>query len=311
MEHYVTLFDSKYLPHGVALYRSMEKWCGDFTLWVVAMDEATQQVLMNLDLPACRVIALADIETDRMLHVKDGRTAGEYCWTLTPFTPGLVFERDRSAMRVTYLDADIWFRDSPQRVFDEFEKSGASVLLTEHGYSPENDTSERTGIFCVQFMTFIRDESREIEANWQDLCIDWCFARFEDSKFGDQKYLDNWPKKYAELVHVVSNKEWFQAPWNATRFPYSEAIAFHFSGLQLLTDNSAVLGAYVLNLPLIQNVYHPYLKSLEESISQIANLNVEVTPEWIRANSRSRLENRYRYWRRRLRLSVGPSYLSV
>ena len=123
MEHYVTLFDSFFLPQGLALHKSMERHAGSFRLWVLCMDVAVLEVLQKLDLPNVALINLADVETPALRQVKPLRTVGEYCWTLTPFTFGFVFDRDASAQRVTYVDADTWFWRIPGPVFAELEAS--------------------------------------------------------------------------------------------------------------------------------------------------------------------------------------------
>jgi hypothetical protein len=46
--------------------------------------------------------------------------------------------------RVTYLDADLWFRKNPTPIFQEFDKSGKDVSITDHAYSPEYDLSEKS-----------------------------------------------------------------------------------------------------------------------------------------------------------------------
>jgi hypothetical protein len=153
MEHYVTLFDSKFLPQALSLYRSMERWCGEFTLWVICMDDLVDEILMKLNYNSMRLIPIADVETQRILQVKAERSVAEYCWTLTPFAPDAVFTKDQTIRRVTYLDADLWFRSSPAKIFNEFDASNSSVLITEHGFAPENDQSATAGLFCVQFET--------------------------------------------------------------------------------------------------------------------------------------------------------------
>ena len=106
--------------------------------------------------------------------------------------------------RVTYLDADLWFRKSPAPIFKEFDKSGKDVLITDHAYSPEYDNSEKNGQYCVQFTTFTREGGETVRKWWEERCIEWCFARFENGKFGDQKYLDDWLERFPEQVHVLS-----------------------------------------------------------------------------------------------------------
>src|SRR3546814_10715067 len=91
----------------------------------------------------------------------------------------------------------------PISIFAEFEKSGAHVLMTDHGYSPEYDQSATSGQYCVQFMTFNRHGGEHIRHWWESRCIEWCFARFEDGKFGDQKYLDDWPDRFGNDVPVL------------------------------------------------------------------------------------------------------------
>lgn len=280
MEHYVTLFDSFFLPQALALHTSMERHCAPYRLWMLCVDEASFSLLQRLDLPNSTVISLEGIETASLKEVKPGRTRGEYCWTLTPFAPRFVFEADPGVDRVTYIDADLWFRKNPRPIFEEFEKSGAHVLMTDHGYAPEYDQSETSGQYCVQFMTFNRLGGEHVRQWWEDRCIEWCFARFEDGKFGDQKYLDDWPDRFGNDVHVLRHETWTQAPWNATRFPYSQSILFHFHGLRLAPRGRLDFGSiYPLPPIVVRQVYGPYVADIKAVIDRLRSAGFEPAPQ--------------------------------
>src|SRR5689334_370143 len=113
-EHFVTLFDSHYLPLGLSLYQSLEEHARPFHLWIVAMDDACAQALAKLKLPAVTIIGLPDLENDALRAVKGQRSVAEYCWTLTPFLPSYVLQRRPDLERVTYVDADVFFFESPK-----------------------------------------------------------------------------------------------------------------------------------------------------------------------------------------------------
>jgi hypothetical protein len=293
MEHYVTLFDSLFLPQGLALHVSMERYVGNYTLWILCVDDEAHEVLSKLDLPNVRLLQLSKLETPELLAVKPGRSKGEYCWTLTPFTPRFVFEADAEVPRVTYLDADLWFRKNPEPIFREFDASGKDVLITDHAYASEYDQSVNYGQYCVQFMTFTRN-AELIRKWWEERCIEWCFARSEDGKFADQKYLDDWPERFAESVHVLQNKELLLAPWNATRFPLGNSVAYHFHAIRIL-DKSRVLlqGIYRLPHTVIKDIYKPYYADIISSISRLAIIGFE-----IRAQAK---EPKFRDWLLELR----------
>ena len=130
MEHFVTLFNSLFLPQGLALYHSMVRKVPNFTLWVLCVDEQTYFSLHQKNLPFLRMLRLSEWETTELLEVKKDRSIGEYCWTLTPFAPRFVFSADPSIKRVTYLDADLWFLQDPSPIFNEFNRSLKKVLIT-------------------------------------------------------------------------------------------------------------------------------------------------------------------------------------
>ncbi len=279
VEHYVTLFDRGFLPNGLALHASLQRHAGDFTLWVLCLDETTERTLTRLDLPNLRTIALHEVETPELLAAKGTRDAREYFWTLTAFTPQLVFDRDPAAQRATYIDADMWLAASPARVFAELDASGAAVLITEHAYAPEFEQSISYGIYCVQFMPFARDASEHIRTWWQDRVLEWCYARAEDGKFGDQKYLDDWPTRFGDAVHVLANPQWTQAPWNATRFPASDAITYHFHRLRTADDDHALVGLYRLPRATVGRLYRPYLADLRAAYSALAGTGFTPAPQ--------------------------------
>ena len=270
MEHFVTLFDLLFLPQGLALHRSMERHSGNYTLWILCMDDEVHEILSLMKLPNVQLLQLSLVETKELERVKPERTVGEYCWTVKPFALKFVFDSDISVKRVTYLDADLWFRKSPAPIFQEFDKSGKDVLITDHAYAPEYDLSEKSGQYCVQFTTFTREGGEPVRKWWEERCIEWCFARYENGKFGDQKYLDDWPERFQKQVHVLSNQGWTLAPWNANRFPYSNGIFWHFHGLRLTEKHSKAMVQLTTeySIPSItkKQIYEPYLVDLSAVI---------------------------------------------
>lgn len=281
MEHYVTLFDGFFLPQGLALHASLQRHAGNYTLWILCVDEHAYSVLNELDLPNVRLLAVSDVETAELHAVKPTRTRGEYCWTLTPFAPRFVFEADASVQRVTYLDADLWFLRDPAPIFREFEASGKQVLITDHAYAPEIDRTVESGRFCVQFLTVNRHGGETVRKWWEERCVEWCYARSEDGKFGDQKYLDDWPERFGQWVHVLADKELALAPWNAMRFPYGNSVFYHFHGLRIISARHVAfgLGRYVVPAPVLQNVYRPYLCDLRSARDALAASGLPVQPQ--------------------------------
>ena len=179
------------------------------------------------------------------------------------------------------------------------------MLITDHAYAPEYDGSDSRGQYCVQFMTFTRDGGEVVRKWWEDRCIEWCYGRLEDGKFGDQKYLDDWPERFSTAVHVMINKELALAPWNATRFPHGNAVFWHFHGLRILVEKGGCLkvdfGTYPLHLPARLFVYQPYLSDLRCAIDFLSSHGVIVRSQgnksavkWDRGMIRGILNRRWR-----------------
>ena len=245
-EHFVTLFDSHYLPLGLCLYRSLEEHAHPFHLWIVALDDACASALAKIGLGNATVVRLEEVENEALRAVKAGRSIGEYCWTLTPFLPSYVFQRMPQVERVTYLDADLFFFQPPRLLIGELLESGKHVLVTEHAFAPEYADRIVFGRFCVQFVTFRNTEpARRVLRWWQERCIEWCYAREEDGKFGDQKYLDQWPELFPSEVHVLSRTDRTLAPWNVAHLSRLlgslNPVFYHFHGLKIVSSKRAVL----------------------------------------------------------------------
>lgn len=278
-EHFVTLFDSNYLPMGACLYQSLAQHARKFHLWIVCMDPLAFDQLARLDLPHVTLLPLSEVETQALLDVKQGRSRGEYCWTLTPFTPQFVFDRAPSAQRVTYIDADLFFFDDPAILLREFDQSGKDVLITSHAYAPEYDQSATSGIFCVQFMSFCRTEGGlAVMRWWQERCLEWCFARMEDGKFGDQKYLDDWPSRFASQVHVLRQVEKTLAPWNVRWFlgqGVEKPVFYHFHSFKIVSPHKIHLyGGYRIGRG--RWIYDAYMRIMAQVLDRMRQLHMPI-----------------------------------
>lgn len=282
VEHFCTLFDSKFLPIGMTLHQSLLTHAQPFCLWIICMDELVEQHLKMMNLPYVNLIPLREIETTELLSVKPERSVGEYCWTITPFTFQAVIERNSDVKQVTYLDADLFFFDAPQILLHEFAESGRQVLITEHAYAPEYDKNLESGRFCVQFLTFKNTLSAiKIMKWWQEKCLEWCFERVEDGKFGDQKYLDVWSELFPNQVHILQQTEKTLAPWNVQFIANKlggtlNPVFYHFHGLRIISPKKVRLYLkYRIGKEGLQ-LYQFYINTLFKSIEILKLLNIQV-----------------------------------
>jgi len=217
--NFCTIFDSEYLLKGLVMYRSLEENCDDFHLYIFLFDEKSEKILKELNLSKATIISQTNFEDKQLLSVKNFRSKSEYFWTSTPFVIDYAINKF-NLDSCTYLDADLLFFDSPAKLLDELGND--SIMITEHRYHPEHDKTETAGKYCVQFNTFVNDQRGKQALDWwKDACLQWCYARSEDGKFGDQKYLDDWPKRF-KGVHELQHIGGGVAPWNIARYEIFE-----------------------------------------------------------------------------------------
>jgi hypothetical protein len=265
---FCTLFDVNYLPRGLALYRSLAATMERFRLHVYCMDDRTHDLLCRLDLPGLEPVALGELEVDdqELLRVKGDRDAVEYCWTATPAICLHSLARNPELESITYLDADLMFFSDPAPLFDEM--GADSVAIVPHRYEPfYRYLEELSGTYNVAWLTFRRDDDGlRVLRWWHDRCIEWCYRRHEAGKFGDQKYLDDWPQRFSG-VHVLEHPGGGLAPWNVTAYHLDERdgevlvdglplVFFHYHALRLHRGLAALS-----RLGLLGDEYHLYPSS--------------------------------------------------
>ena len=280
MINFCTLFDSNYLSRGLALHASLRKVCASFHLYVLAFNEECYDYLSNAKLQNLTVISLSDFEDDELLKIKSTRSAAEYCWTCTPSIILFCIAK-YNLPSCTYIDADMIFYHNPSILLEEMGQQ--SILLTEHKYTKDYDQSKKSGIYCVQFMCFKQTpDGMKALTWWRERCIEWCYARHEDGKFGDQKYLDDWPERF-KGVHVLQNPGGGVAPWNLQKFNFFKKnnsvyfvekkscisyplIFFHFHGVKFYTDQyiSCCEALYQIDSETKKLIYLPYFRYLME-----------------------------------------------
>ena len=280
MLSFVTLFDKNYMSRGLVLYNSLTENCkSDFTLYVLAMDDVVSKYLRGLEYKNLVIITVDDMKV--MYPVLDRlekeRTRGEFSWTLSSFSIQYAI-RQFNLESCIYVDSDICFYNDPQILLNEL--GDKSVMITEHNYTPEYDQSSTSGKYCVQFMYFKNNEDgNRVLEYWRSKCEEWCYARFEDDRFGDQKYLDDWESRFEGIVYNCRNIGCGVAPWNVQKYVVSienrcyyvtdritklkrPIIFYHYHELAEIAYNKWYLSHYYLDKNVKEILYKLYITNL-------------------------------------------------
>lgn len=285
--YYCTYFDKTYLVRGVSLITSLAAHEDrDITIFVVCLDELTRVILGRLGFKQVILIPLHEIEQGDgdLLAAKQNRSLVEYYWTLTPTIIQRILERYPEIDLLTYLDADLFFFSAPTPIFDEL--GDGSVLIHEHRFPAGLEFMAVHGKYNVGLLCFRRDErALRVLHWWRERCNEWCYARVEEGKYGDQLYLDDWTERF-EGVRVLQHAGAGLAPWNQIQYAYGldkdgqllvdglSIVFYHFHAFDFFAPEVIVPAkhGYVLAREVLLACYFPYVLHLTAVIKLVRTI---------------------------------------
>jgi hypothetical protein len=176
----------------------------------------------------------------------------------------------------------VFFFDDPGAIREEL--GNGSILVIEAQRSPRwrarADPLNRKGTYNVGLLQFRRTTAAfACLRRWRERCIEWCFDRVKPDRFGDQRYLDEWPTRYEGVV-VSEHRGVGLAPWNLEnhRLSYTGGrtwvdadplLLYHFSGLRLITPwlYDPGLRPYGIDMGPVtkHHIYVPYVRELRRT----------------------------------------------
>jgi len=284
--NFCTYFDSNYLYRGLALYYSIKRLKVNFRFWILCFDNICYNILEELNHENIYLINLAEFEAEyaNLKSVKSTRSKVEYYWTSTPFLIKFILKSFSNIDSVTYLDADLLFFSKPIKVYENFKEK--SIYIVPHRFGEKNrDKAEKdAGKYNVGFMIFKNDNNSKLCLEWwSNQCIDWCYDKNEDNKYGDQKYLDEFPRLF-DGVQVSTDigiglGEWNLENYNIkmeNNFLYvndSKLKVFHFNCADLIEPNLLITNQNH-RYRFLYFEYVKYLNIAKKNINQIdSNFN--------------------------------------
>ncbi len=329
---YCTLFDSNYLDKGMITINSLLDVCKEAEIYVLAMDEKCADVLNTEYGGRITVISLDEFVNDRLAKVKAERKWKEFCWTCTASLILYVLKNYNKDI-CTYIDADMYFYDSPNVLVREMIDAGACVQIMEHRI--KNGLIGRKllkdyGTFCVEFNTFKKEEkSIELLEKWIDQTIACCGDEVNRKVFGDQYYLNEWTDY--DFVHINRNMGAGVAPWNVNRYEtininsdkyllkYDKKqdvnmIFYHFHGIDCREDGFEInvyKNFWKVDESLVREIYQSYLgKTL--NIKEYITDKYSLTPTYSRgiADYTLKKESVYEKLKRQINNGYFKSFLA-
>jgi hypothetical protein len=284
--HFCTLFDRNYIDRGLALHRSLLRHCADFTLHVLCLDAPTEQALTALALPRTQVMNLETLlSADPDLAACTGREPAEFYFTCKPVLLRYLLDRHQKLSRLDYLDSDLYFFSDPSAAATQYAAS--PVALSPHRFDPPNASRVRYGRFNAGWVSVDGSpQARRFVEWWRERCIEWCSLDVEDTRFGDQKYLDQVPLLFAPDA-AVAHPGVNLAPWNiggcrvessadGVQVDGRPLVFFHFHGTKRMLFNVYECGLHDYGVSLApavrRGIYGPYVRELDASRRQLRTL---------------------------------------
>jgi len=279
MRTYCTLFDKNYLYQGVALYQSLKRFAGDFTLYALCMDSISYRMMMKMKSGSLAPVNIDELITPEISAVRDRTTHGQFCWVCQPLICEFVLDRYGHDV-VTYLEADSLFFSDPEVLFQEL--GDESVSLVPHNFSPGFDQTVQSGRICVQFNAFRNDKKgRAVLNHWKSCCFQ--YTKEKPLFYPGQTSLDDWPERF-DGVRVLKHPGAGVAPWNLQHrevestnpVPHVDGVPvvfYHFHQYGRYENGAHELGYYPLSTKIVASIYGTYVRAIRAAEQEIRALD--------------------------------------
>lgn len=297
---YLTFFDINYMARGVALIDSLLAVVPDADLLVFALDSQTQTMLEKSYGNRIRVLPPNYVSTrwPRLEALRSERKHREYISMRKPcLLYSVLDEETKKDELVVYVDSDCFFFTSPEPALSRMQD--VSIGISPHGFSERHAHLVKFGEFNAGFLVLRSDElAKSCMRDWAEDCFNWCYARVEGTKFMNQGYLTQWPKRYPRVVSL-DHPGLNLAPWNYDGRTLSiESDGLHINGKPLIFyhfhdmkrqdgrwQNNNAQVSQDIHLELFEQIYAPYTNLLERAERGLVAFGYE--PETVPKNKHS------------------------
>ncbi len=282
MAIYCSYSDFNYLPRLLSLLDSLVSFGDSSDTLILALDDSTNDFFALHPRTGVRAVSLSELEAKfpELNKIKDSRSKMEYVFTLTPFVMKFALENSENDELVAYLDADLFFFDNPEAIFQSM--GGSDIGIIPHHYPDElAKPLAKYGNFNVGLVAIRNSASgNECLDWWASRCLEWCGDEPLEGKYADQGYLDQFPNLF-EGVKVLENRGFNLAPWNTrgqviltdsegrvTLGDHTPLTFFHFHGLKRFGKwmvTSQLNYRSPASKSLVEQVYKPYLRVLQKT----------------------------------------------
>jgi len=284
-----TLFDSNFLLQGLTLINSIEHYSTVSISWtVLALDRNCENFLVSLKKSNLKIVNLKSIQDKDLFALIGLRPWREICWTSAACLLNYLKQKIPLGELIAYVDADCFFYSDIAVILSQLKIKG-SIGIHEHRYSEDRlEFLEKSGRFNVGLICGITGKNfDDCISLWREQVLKDCSVDFEKGKCGDQTYLNDWPKLYANTV-ILHDKGIGCAPWNVNSYKISNEDGiikvdsvplkfFHFHALQIgyLGKKLALFvpaSGYNLNKNEIKPIYVEYIRNMQNLIAKYPDI---------------------------------------
>ncbi len=279
---YVTFLDMVYVPKLLVTLESLQQVSPQAMVYVHCFDDESYQILRQFPQKNMILVHYKDFETPALMATKkDKKRFYEYYWA---YKPELILQTmaKTNAEIVTYIDCDFYFFSDPEILFQDM--GDVDVLIQPNNFSqPEAKQFLPVGYYCSCFEAFRNNPNgKKVLRWWLEQCTKWCFSEFEDGKFADQKYLDDWRTRFSnvrEITHIGANV----APWNVQKYSVTlnngqpmvnnvPILYYHYHSFRMNTETFEYIvtgdreNHYQIFQEAVDILYPPYAQALKKTL---------------------------------------------
>lgn len=277
---------ANYITKALVMYDSLMKKCNNkISFFYFTFDDITYEYLKKLNYKNIVPVAIHELEKfyPELKSTISTRSKGEYFFTCTPHIMDYVL-KNYDVDHITYLDADLYFYQDPRIILNELQDN--SVLITEHRRHNPTEKDLLTGKYCVQFIPVKNNETGNNVINWwKKKCIEWCYYRYENGKFADQGYLNDWPELF-ESIKVMDHRGGGVARWNIGYYSFYtendsikaftteinnnvDLLFYHFEGLKIYSNKIMSAGFLKNDKNIFEFIYKDYIDKLSKKENEL------------------------------------------